>query len=987
VVAVGGKLILCAGAPTATVDDEERMLLAMRDVADGERPIPVRVGVNRGPVFVATLGPSYRRTYTVMGDAVNLAARLMARARPGEVYVTSSVLERSATAFTTTALEPFTVKGKARPVSAWSLGPPLGRQARAEARTIDERFPLVGRETEMAVLLQAVANARAGAGELVEIVSEPGLGKTRLLEELEDAAPELRRLAGSCEAYTASVPYRAWREPLLQALGTPVDADAASIVAELTVAVAAADPELMPWLPLLAAPFDVHVSETAEVRRIAAEFRPARVQESVIRLLRALLPEPALILFEDVHLMDRASADLLTALARQLPETPWLVAATRRDEETGFVAPSIAGVVHLEPAPLSPDDTLALAEAVTERSPIPPSTLAQVAERSAGSPQFLRDLLRAVADGVEDLPDSIEAAAMARIDRLSRGDRALVRRVAVLGLNFDTRLVPLVLDDDMPPPDASTWQRLWRYFADDGGGRRRFRRAVVREVAYAGLPFSQRRRLHGVVGAHLADELGSALFDQAAILSLHFLEAGDYASAWHFAREAGDRARREYAHADAAALYRRALEASRNLDVPATELAAVWEALGEAYSRTGEPRAAASAFAAARRLAGDDPLRQAELLHRHAVLDFEAGKVPQAVRWTMRGLRAVDGLEQREARARRANLLATLATVRWRAGAYGTSSALARRAIADAEAAGDDEALARACMMLDTAEAYAGGTVQGEHFRRALAIYERLGDLDRQAAVLNNMGIAAYWAGRWDEAVELYGRGADACRAAGDASNAAFGDGNIGEVLSDQGRVEEAEQMLRRALRIFRGTGYEWNATYVIALLGRAATRAGDLARAHELLDNAVATFTALGIAGDAAWADALRAEAAVHATDGEAALERADRLLLDHAGTGRLAPLLHRIRGIALGQMGNFAAAEGALGASLAEARIQAEAYEIAVTLHALLALQLHAGRRPDPSQILERDRLFTRLGVERVPLPPLAPTGMASGATRASG
>ena len=89
----GGKLILTAGAPTITGNDEERMLLALRKIVDVERAIPIRIGVNRGAVFAGDIGPWYRRTYTVMGDAVNLAARLMAKAEPGQIYATAEVLD------------------------------------------------------------------------------------------------------------------------------------------------------------------------------------------------------------------------------------------------------------------------------------------------------------------------------------------------------------------------------------------------------------------------------------------------------------------------------------------------------------------------------------------------------------------------------------------------------------------------------------------------------------------------------------------------------------------------------------------------------------------------------------------------------------------------------------------------------------------------------------------------------------------------------
>ena len=233
----GGKFVLCAGAPTATGDDEERMLLAMRAIVDSERPIPVRIGVNRRPVFAGAVGPHYRRTYTTMGDATDLAARLMARAPHGEIYVTAGALERSATAFEAEALEPFMVKGKSRPIEAWSLGPPQGRGARAATREVTARFPLVGREAEMAALTQAVADAHAGSRapdrdrQRARLRQDPAARGARGRRTRPAPAP------GACEAYASAIPYRAWRDPLLQALGIP-GAPAERVASDLTARVA-----------------------------------------------------------------------------------------------------------------------------------------------------------------------------------------------------------------------------------------------------------------------------------------------------------------------------------------------------------------------------------------------------------------------------------------------------------------------------------------------------------------------------------------------------------------------------------------------------------------------------------------------------------------------------------------------------------------------------------------------------------------------------
>jgi class 3 adenylate cyclase/tetratricopeptide (TPR) repeat protein len=964
----GVRVLLTAGAPRVVGDDEDRMLLAMRRVLESERRLPVHIGVNRGNVFCGDVGPYYRRTYAVMGDATNLSARLMARAPAGELYATAAVLDRATTRFDLRALEPLSVKGKARPVDAWSVGPAVGGRARER---VAEHFPLVGREREVAALDAAIAAARRGKGRIVEIAGEEGIGKSRLLDELRRRATGMRRLHAACEPYSASSPYATWRELLRPLLGAGRDDD---VLERLRAVVEEADPTLLPWLPLLAIAFDVDAPLTPEVEALAPEFRTTRLRDALILLLERLLAGPAVIEIEDAHHMDHASADLLAAVAERVGGAPWLVVVTRRDGGSGFVAADLPTVVRLEPAPLGPAALLSLAEAVTEAAPMPPHVLALAVDRSGGSPQFLRDLLRAAASGSGELPESIEAAAMARMDLLAASDRALIRRAALLGRTFDPAMLVEVLDDGVSWPDERTWTRLWRYFEVQDDGSVHFRSAVVRETAYAALTYRLRRRLHAVVGARLEREAGPAADESAAVLSLHFERAGDHRRAWRYARVAADRARDRFAYADAATLYRRALDATRGLDVRPEEVAAVWEALGAAHARIGELADAHEAFRAARRLLAGDPVREAQLLHGHARVDLDAGRVAPAARWAIRALRTAHVDADPGAMACRARVTSTLATIRQRQGRMDDAIELCHRAIGEAERAGEQAALANACYVLDWALVESGRPGDAIHSPRALEIYGRLGEINRQAAVLNNMGGFAYRDGRWREAVELYRRGAEASKRAGDVADAAFGDCNIGEVLADRGLLDEAEPLLRRALRTWRGSGYDWGVAYATAILGRAATRAGRHEEAIELLTDAAARFRDLRVRGDLDWVEALLAEAEVYGGRSDAALTRADLALAGLGDPGRLGALLHRVRGLAFAQLDDLAAAEDALEASLAEARTQAEEYEIAVTLDALKALSVLTGRDEPHARGAERDAILARLDVERLPDPPLS-------------
>ena len=966
----GGKLFLASGAPRAVGDDEERLLLALREVLDGRRRLPVRVGAARGTVFAADVGPPYRRTYTVMGDTTNLAARLMARAPAGEAYVNARLLEGSATRFSATALEPFMVKGKARPVQAWSLGPVI--DAPRETGDEQERVAMIGRERERKVLEEGLAAAWEGQGRLVEVSGEPGVGKTRLLQELRGLRGDAELLRATCEAYRSATPYSVWRQLLRHLLGVAWDDPDAKVLSSLRSHVHALDPGLLAWLPLLAIPAGVDMPPTPEVEAIAPEFRTAALHEVTVRFLRAHLLHPTLLEIEDAHLMDEASAALLHAIVRMLPGLPWLVAVTRRNTSEGFSARPGAHVVNLPLTALDDGSSLVLARAMTERFPLPPHLLDAAAQRSGGNPQFLRDLLAAArSEGADALPDSVESAATARIDGLVASDRELVRCSAVLGMSFHPRYLHDVLGDT-PAPDDATWRRLSAVFELDDEGHVRFRHAIVHDAAYAALPFRLRRSLHAAVGEHLEREVGSEAEEHAGPLSLHFLLAGDDARAWLYARAAGESAASRFAWADAAQHYHRALEAARRLELPEQELVDVWESLGEARARTGELSAATSAYTAARRLLAKDRLREAQLLHLHALLSERSGHVTGTVRWARRGLRALEGLDGRPAVACRARLLAVLATARQRQGRHEDAIALCRSAISAGELSGEDAALAHACYILDWALFDAGRRRTAAHSQRALEIYTRLRDPDRQAAVLNNLGAFAYHEGRWDEAVALYEQAAAASARAGDVVNAAFGDCNVAEVRSDQGRLVEAEEALRRALLVWRGTEHDSGVAFATAQLGRTAVRAGRVEEGVELLHNALALARELRADAYRTLIESLLAEALVFAGRADEALALAAQLL-SAAEDARMLPLLHRVRGFALAQQGDAAAAAAEVEESIAAARMLEMQYEIAASLHALGSLN-----GEDPERAAERDEIMARLDVVAFAQPPLDGVGV---------
>jgi class 3 adenylate cyclase/tetratricopeptide (TPR) repeat protein len=973
----GGKLILTSGAPKVTGDDEERMLLALRRIVDAELPIAIRIGVNRGYVFAGDIGPAYRRTYTVMGDAVNLAARLMAKAEPGSIYATADVLDRSNTVFETTELEPFAVKGKARPIQAWAVGRAKGSRTRHVEL---ERLPLIGREPELARMREALAAARAGTGRLIEIVGEAGVGKTRLLEALREDAAGFRRQHAACEAYTASTPYAVWRELLRELMGFGRDEPDAVVEAQLRSEVAAHAPDLAPWLPLIAGALGVEIPPTPEVAMLAEKYRRPKLHETVRRFVEVVVREPLLVEIEDAHHMDEASAELLGYMTGQVASRPWLFCVAHRPADAGFKASDAPPVLRIALEPLAEKDALRMAQLASERHPLPMHVLEVVVQRAGGSPQFLRDLLRSAIEsgGVAGLPDSAEAAAMARIDGLAPEDRAIIRCAAVFGLSFHPRMLAwLAGEGDVPMPGPATWARLHDFFDEEPDGYLRFRRSLVRDAAYEGLPYKLRRRLHAAIAAQLVQEAHDAE-EAAGILSLHYVVAGEYREAWRYAAVAGKRAAAVFAHVEAARLYARALEAGRRLDdVPGEELVAVHEAMGDSWKAAGEYRKATDAYAAAVRSVRDNALLRSRLLLKRSRCEETFGKPPQALRWAARARKALEGLTGPEVARLNASLSAWYATVLQVEGRSKDAIRWAQRAIREAEAVDDAEALGAGYFVTGWAYRALGKDGVAPLWARSLEAYQRSGNLTRQAGLLANLGVVSKSQGRWDEALSYYEQAREQSLKIGNTVNAELGRINIAEILADRGELPEAEALLLDSLPRLRALGYRYFLGACLALLGRVALRAGRFDDALKRFDEARSNFQAAGSQQEVMDVDARIAECRVFMGEPDAALELARATLSRAAssdGVAMVVPLLERVRGQALLRQSDLAGARQALEASLAAGRTLDDPFEVTLTLLALVELARREGGEPAPEIVRESRALLDRLGIKTVPTAPAA-------------
>ena len=577
----------------------------------------------------------------------------------------------------------------------------------------------------------------------------------------------------------------------------------------------------------------------------------------------------------------------------------------------------------------------------------------------------MRELVAASRNGGDGsaLPETVETLITTRIDTLEPGDRFLLRNASVLGARFELDLLADVLADELEDVgDLDRWRRLGEFVAWEGTNMLSFRHDLFRTVAYEGLSFRRRREIHGRVGSVLERRAGEGAVELAPLLSLHFLLAEDYERAWRYSVAVGELAKRRSANVVAAELFERALTAADHLELPGDEIARVAEMLGDVCELAGRYEEAGAAYLRAREEVGEG-VPQTRLMLKEGILRERLGNYPEALDWYDRGLDAIegDGVESR------VQLELATAGVKYRQGRFDEGIEWSTRAAEHAQLVADRGALGHAYSLIHL-NRVALGQKDDEHGRLALPLLEEAGGLVLQSNLVNNLGIEAYYAGRWDEASDLYRRSGELSGRVGDVVNVARSQNNVGEILSDQGKLEEAEALFVEAQRVWRAAKYPVGIALATSNLGRVAARGRRFEQALDLLVEAVGAFEALGSDALAREAEARMAECFVLAGGFQDALELLPSAVAAAEETPVLGALLERLHGYALVQARRPAEAGTHLHRSL-ELAVGIDAdYEVALTLQALARARLRGPKAEEESRAI-----LDRLGVLSTPLVPL--------------
>ena len=715
--------------------------------------IGIRVGLNTGEVVA---GDGTGGQMLVTGDPVNVAKRLEEAARTGEILLGENTRRLVANAALLEPRDELTVKGKSGPVVAWNV---LGviEGAPAYARRLDA--PLVGREGELRRLREIFATVAAERScQLVTLVGPAGIGKSRLAAELcAGLRDQARAVSGRCLPYGDGITF--W--PLVQIIGALgseegvreilAGTEDADLVAERVLSAIGSTSKLAPGSEMFWA-----------VRRLFEEL--AREQ-------------PVVVMFEDIHWAAPTLLDLLEYLAGWTHDAPVLLLCLARpdlvEDRHGWL--SVANATEVVLGPLTDAELAQLLEEIAQEWPLDPAARARIAEAAEGNPLYVEQMAAMLAEGgaVDAIPPTIHALLAARLDRLPPEERAVLERAAVAGKEFGRSAVLQLLEEaDRSEMDARLLSLARRDLLTPRPGREdayRFRHALIRDAAYAGIPKERRARLHERFADWAARTTAGRAGDLDEIVGYHYEQAVHYRQELGAldepARALADRAGVLLAQAGERAFARHDMPAAVNLLARASTLLGeenpirvrALPQLGSALMKTGDfsrADAVLSEALAGAAAAGDKKLELRTLIEREFFRTFTnpESSTEEIIRVAESAIPLLEELQDELGLAKAWWLRSEADAI---AGRWAARSAALERALAHAKRAEDSRDVSTIIGLLAQGLAY-GPTPVPEAIRRCEELSESVrDDVEVRAGIASTLSGLHAMQGQFEEARAL----------------------------------------------------------------------------------------------------------------------------------------------------------------------------------------------------------------------------------------
>jgi class 3 adenylate cyclase/tetratricopeptide (TPR) repeat protein len=864
----GAYLSAVFGPPLAHEDDATRCAAAaleLRNLESRTAVTGIAIGLAYGRLRSGICGHRMRRTFTCIGDAVNLSARLMASAPAGSIYVSDAMRRAAGEQYTWEALPPLSVKGKQAPVAVFALTGSK-RHGLRERRTSE--LPLVGREAEIAAIGARLEAALTGRGQIVGLCAEAGMGKSRLINEFIATARQRGAIvaSGECQSYGTNSSYFAWRTVWSTLFRLDESQPEAVQLRAIESELGGIDRSFLARVPLLRDVLDLPIPDNELTRSFDAKLRKTSLESLLAACFRARAAEsPLLVVLEDCHWLDVLSRDLLGVIGRSAADVPALLLLAYRP---GAVARSdgIEQLPHFREIALTELDaahagTLIRAkvrDALGADAKASPALVELVAARAQGNPFYIEELINFVrSQGVDpgderalrqvELPESLHSLILSRIDQLDEAPRETLKVASVVGRAFRAASLPGVypalgtteeVESHLTALSASDLVKL-----DLESDRSYlFKHVVTQEVAYESIPFAFRAALHESFGAYL--EASEPIERNLDLLAYHYWRGGDLSKKREYLERAGDAAQVAYANAAAIDYFERLaplLERSERVEVLLK--------LGKVHELVGNWQSAEKVLNEALMLAdqlGDDHSRGwceaalAEIARRQGRYDAATGFLGRAAH-------RFEALREEAGVGRVLHLAGTLAAQR---GDYAKARENYEASLAIRERLGDKSAMGSVLSNLGIIAEYRGDNAASREFHeRALALRTEIGDRWAIGNSTNNLGMIALLQSHFEEACSWFSKSMQLSREVGEPWMVAICHNNLGNAMRGLRDYDVARRHYADSLRAYRDYDDRWALAFLLEDVGILAALDNDAHLALELVGAADSLREAIGAA------------------------------------------------------------------------------------------------------------------------------------------
>ena len=872
----GSNFYVAFGAPLAHEDDAIRAVAAALELRDLQMDFitGVQIGVSQGLTRAGACGGVYRRTYSAMGDAVNMAARLMQNAPPGEVLVNQNVRKATAEEFTWEVLPPLLVKGKSRAVTVFRL---LDRQERQGIRLHEPKYalPMVGRAAELGLIEQKLETALLGHGQIAGITAEAGMGKSRLMAEVIRLAKErgVMGYGGECQSYGTSTSYLVWQDIWRGFFYLDPGDPAAEQIESLERQLSEIDPGLLPRLPLLGAVLNLQIPDNELTLSFDAKLRKESLESLLVDCVRKRARAmPLLFVLEDCHWLDPLSHDLLEVIGRAIVDLPVLITLAYRPPQLDrLLAPRVSQLFHFSEIPLLDLPAQEIEQLVAfklgqiygEQARLPQALIEKISRRAEGNPFYIEELLNYLHDrnidpqqpeALEhiDLPDSLYSLILGRIDQLTENQKTLLKVASVIGRLFRAAMLwgiynqfgdqQRVRDDldtlsalDLTPMDTPEPELAYL-----------FKHILTQEVAYETLSFATRAMLHDQIGQYMERTYHDALDGYTDLLAYHFERSENQEKKREYLLKAAEAAQADYANTAAITYYQRVLHL-----LPEQQRVGGLLRLGQVLELVGEWENAEEIYREAERLANqiDDAQGSAQAQRSLGWLMRKRGEYGAAEE---RLVRAREGYQRLADSAGVSNILADIGEIYRLQGKFAEARAYYNESLKLAESIVEprlrQKARAHALKGAGTVATWQGDYATARKLNEeSLAIRRELGDTPGVATLLNNLGIIARFQRDLSGARQMNEESLALFREMGDRWAVGQLLNNQACVASDQGEYAEARQLLQESLLIRRQLGDKAGLALSLNTLADVVLDEGKFGDARPLLDESLAISRELG--------------------------------------------------------------------------------------------------------------------------------------------